>query len=421
MKNILHFLTPIVILAIAVSGFMALKMGREESPLIHSDEVVWRVDAMVATPAENRPQLTLYGITEAETFSEIKSTLAAEVINILSHEGDQVEKGTPLVELDSRESALLVLQRQAEINEINSQIELEEIKYHANVDTLQREQQLLQLSRGELQRIRKLKKGSMVSDSAADQALQEVERQLIKVAGRQQQIDEYKPRKRRLQAQRERLQALLSQTRLDLERATLFAPYSAVVHKIPVAPGGLVRPGDLVVSLYDPGSIQIRAQIPRTSIQQVRHGLEDGKDISMEGVVDGIPLQAKLVRLVSNQIDEVGGIEGIFTVTRAAMPPLPGRALQLSVTLPAIAGTIVIPYEALYENSRVYLIDEDGRLDPVTVSTLGWGSAADKSLIVVRSPELKAGDRVVTTHLPEAMKGLKVNHQQSGIRDEKNE
>ena len=411
MKKILRFLAPVLILAIAISGFIALKLSRGEQPIIHSDGLIWWVDTIVATPAENHPQLTLYGVTEAATFSEIKSTLAAEVVNIDAHEGGRVEKKASLVELDSRESALLVSQRQAEINEVNAQIELEEIKYHASMDALQREQQLLRLREDELKRIRRLKKGSMISESAADQALQEVEKQLIRVMERQQQIDEHQPKKRRLQAQKERLRALLSQTKLDLQRATIFAPYSAVVHKIPVAPGGRVRPGDLVVSLYDPNSIQIRAQIPRSSIQQIQHGLEHGEEIMMEGVVDGISIKAILTGLVSNQIDEVGGIEGIFAITKTTTPPLPGRALQLSVTLPAIPETVVLPYEALYENSRIYRIDNEGQLDPLKISILGWGGTADKSLIVVHGPLLNRGDRIVTTHLPEAMKGLKVRYE----------
>ncbi len=412
MKRVLRLLAPLLILALSISGFIALKMSREAPVVIQSDEVVWRVDSMVVTPNINRPQLTLYGVTEAATFSEIKSTLSAEVTAVPVHEGQRVEEGGQLVELDSSESLLLVQQRQAEIDEINAQIELEEIKYRSNQQALRGEQQLLQLREGELERIRRLKKGSMISESAADQALQKVEEQLIRVTERQQQIDGFLPQKRRLEAQREQTRTLLSQTRLDLQKASLHAPYGAIVHQIPVAPGERVRAGDIVASLYDPNSIEIRAQLPRTSIQLVRSGLKRGEEILMSGSVDGIPLQARLERLVSRRIDEVSGIDGIFVVTERSAPLLPGRALQFSVTMPEATESVVLPYEALYENNRIYRIDSEGRLEPLTVSILGWGGAGDESQVVIHTPLLTAGERVVTTHLPDAMKGLRVEYEQ---------
>ncbi len=418
MKKILRFLIPVLILAIAISGFMALKISKESRPVAQSEEVVWRVKTIQATLAENNPHLTLYGTTEAATFTEIKSTLTAEVINVLSHEGDHLKKGDLLAELDSRESALLVAQRQAEIREIGEQIKLEEIEYQANLDTLSREQQLLQLKKNELDRIKRLKGGSMVSQSAIDQTQQEVENRQIKIRERRQQIDQFEPQKSRLLAQKERLQALLAQRELDLQRAKLFAPYSAIIHKVPVAPGGRVRSGDTVISIYDPESIRVRAQIPRTAIEQIRSGLDREENIQMVGMVDNGSIQAILTRLVSDKVDEVGGVAGIFEIKAADTPPLPGRALELSVTLPAVAETIVIPYEALYENSRIYRVDADGRLEPVVVENLGWGNSSSiktrddsESMIVIGGSKLRNGDRIVTTHLPEAMKGIKVSYE----------
>lgn len=416
MKKIFRFLVPVLILAIAISGFIALKSSKEDRPIVQAEEIVWRVNTIDAALSENHPHLVLYGATEAATFTEIKSTLTAGVVKVLSEDGDNPEKGDLLIELDSRESALLVSQRRAEIRETNEKIRLEEIRYQADLDTLKREQQLLQLKKDELGRIMRLEGNSMVSQSTIDQAQQQIENMQIQVRDRKQQIDLFEPQKRQLLAQKERLQALLSQRELDLQRAKLFAPYQAIVHKVPVAIGGRVRSGDTVISLYDPQSIQVRAQIPRTAIEQIRGGLDRGEKIQMSGIVDNSPISAVLTRLVSDRVDAVGGVEGIFEITESATQPLPGRALKLSVTLPAVAETIVIPYEALYENNRIYRVDQDGRLEPIMVNNLGWGSSSpdsvdSESTIVVGSENLTSGDKIVTTHLPEAMKGVKVRYE----------
>lgn len=415
MKKILRFIVPVLILAIAVAGFIALKTSKEDRPIVRSEEVVWRVNTVEASLANNHPRLTLYGTTEAATFTEIKSTLNAGVVDVLSHDGDNPEKGGLLIELDSRESTLLVSQRQAEIRETDEKIRLEEIGYQADLDTLKREQQLLQLKRDELERIMQLKGNSMVSQSAIDQARQQIENMQIQIRGRRQQIDQFEPQKRRLLAQKERLQALLEQREIDLQRTRLVAPYQAIVHKVSVAVGGRVRSGDTLISLYDPQSIQVRAQIPRTAIEQIRGGLDRGEKIHMNGTVDNSPIKAVLTRLIADRVDAVGGVEGVFEIIESEIHPLPGRALELSVTLPAVTDTIVIPYEALYENSRIYRIDADGRLEPIKVNNLGWGSPLDvtgnESTIVVSGAKLRMGDRIVTTHLPEAMKGIKVRYE----------
>lgn len=415
MKKILRFIVPVLILAIAVAGFIALKTSKEDRPIVRSEEVVWRVNTVEASLANNHPRLTLYGTTEAATFTEIKSTLNAGVVDVLSHDGDNPEKGGLLIELDSRESTLLVSQRQAEIRETDEKIRLEEIGYQADLDTLKREQQLLQLKRDELERIMQLKGNSMVSQSTIDQTRQQIENMQIQIRGRRQQIDQFEPQKRRLLAQKERLQALLEQRELDLQRTRLVAPYQAIVHKVSVAVGGRVRSGDTLISLYDPQSIQVRAQIPRTAIEQIRGGLDRGEKIHMNGTVDNSPIKAVLTRLIADRVDAVGGVEGVFEIIESEIHPLPGRALELSVTLPAVTDTIVIPYEALYENSRIYRIDADGRLEPIKVNNLGWGSPLDvtgnESTIVVSGANLRMGDRIVTTHLPEAMKGIKVRYE----------
>lgn len=415
MKKILRFIVPVLILAIAVAGFIALKTSKEDRPIVRSEEVVWRVNTVEASLANNHPRLTLYGTTEAATFTEIKSTLNAGVVDVLSHDGDNPEKGGLLIELDSRESTLLVSQRQAEIRETDEKIRLEEIGYQADLDTLKREQQLLQLKRDELERIMQLKGNSMVSQSTIDQTRQQIENMQIQIRGRRQQIDQFEPQKRRLLAQKERLQALLEQREIDLQRTRLVAPYQAIVHKVSVAVGGRVRSGDTLISLYDPQSIQVRAQIPRTAIEQIRGGLDRGEKIHMNGTVDNSPIKAVLTRLIADRVDAVGGVEGVFEIIESEIHPLPGRALELSVTLPAVTDTIVIPYEALYENSRIYRIDADGRLEPIKVNNLGWGSPLDvtgnESTIVVSGANLRMGDRIVTTHLPEAMKGIKVRYE----------
>jgi hypothetical protein len=70
---------------------------------------------------------------------------------------------------------------------------------------------------------------------------------------------------------------------------------------------------------------------------------------------------------------------------------------------------------AVYGGERVYEIEEKTapkpvlRMRGVAVEMLGTRRDADgRELALVRSPELTAGDRLVITHLPNAINGLRV-------------
>ena len=69
---------------------------------------------------------------------------------------------------------------------------------------------------------------------------------------------------------------------------------------------------------------------------------------------------------------------------------------------------IAVPYQAIYGNSRLYLLQEN-RLQGVDVESIGQYSDDDgNALLLVKSAKIKAGDEIVITHLPNAVSGLKV-------------
>jgi len=67
-----------------------------------------------------------------------------------------------------------------------------------------------------------------------------------------------------------------------------------------------------------------------------------------------------------------------------------------------------VPYQAIYGNSRIYRIAED-RLQALDVESVGQSkNESGQVQVLVRSADIAAGDLIVTTHLPNAVSGLKV-------------
>ncbi|MBT8439443.1 MAG: hypothetical protein KJO91_06920, partial [Gammaproteobacteria bacterium] len=75
--------------------------------------------------------------------------------------------------------------------------------------------------------------------------------------------------------------------------------------------------------------------------------------------------------------------------------------------LPEINNVYSVPVSSIYGTSRIYRVDEN-RLSAIQVEKMGMQSVDGKQVVLVRSDQLKAGDEVITTQLPHAVSGLKV-------------
>ena len=115
-----------------------------------------------------------------------------------------------------------------------------------------------------------------------------------------------------------------------------------------------------------------------------------------------------LARLAGNVREGHSGVDSFFRVA----PPAPaleiGRVLKLSVVLPAEADVVALPVQSIYENDRVYQVVDD-RLQALTVERVGdHSTAAGEYRVLVRGAGLHAGAKVITTQLPKAISGLRV-------------
>jgi HlyD family secretion protein len=78
------------------------------------------------------------------------------------------------------------------------------------------------------------------------------------------------------------------------------------------------------------------------------------------------------------------------------------------VKLPTQANVAALPALAIYGQNRIYRI-VDQRLEALSITRVGdWTSPTGQQLTLVRSAELRSGDQVLITQLPNAVTGLLV-------------
>ncbi|MBE0438964.1 MAG: HlyD family efflux transporter periplasmic adaptor subunit [Gammaproteobacteria bacterium] len=408
MSLLKRLVLPIVILIIAIVIFVSMIKTKPESRTMTKPQKVWRVNTVSVSPQSYSPQITVYGRVETPFQASLNAALSADVITINAFEGDTVKTGDILIKLDDRDAGLIVTQRQADLDEISAQIQSEIATYNHDKAVLENEKQLLQLSQKAVSRSKKLEQTRLASQSSLEDALAAEQKQIVTLKKLEHDIAQHPSRLAQLQAKQSRAQALLEQAQLDLSRCTITAPFDGRIAKLNVAIGDRVRIGDQLLSTYDLSQLEVRAQIPGRLVDKISRMLSEGQVVTAQASVADQLLQFKLARLSGEVASDSGGIDGLFKLNSDDQSLAIGTFIQLTLTLTQQDNVIAIPYDALYGLDSVYQV-KDGFLQTITITRIGeiTTDSGEKQLLIA-SNQLKTGDKIVSTQLPNAITGLKV-------------
>jgi len=410
MKKIL---LPIVILAVSTAVVIYLVKTRPEKKPVEVKEHTWTVTTQTVVPTAIAPTLSLYGRVESPRTSTLRSPTFSlngngEVVELAILEGQSIKAKQILLRLDDRDSQLNLQQREADVADIEAQLDSEAVQHQNDIASVGHEETLLQLVQKSVDRATELEKRKLGSTSAADETQQAIERQHLSLNARRTQIKTFDLKIKQLQAKLQRAVALRDAAKLELERMQIKAPFSGTVAKVEVAIGDRVRSGDVLLTLYDNAALEVRAQIPLRYQATVLNSLAKKQSISAETLIDEHQVRLRLTRIAGQINKDSGGIDGLFTVEKGQEFLRLGQLLNLTLNLPEATEIVVLPFEAVYGTNRIYKL-QDNRMQGVLVERVGEKVAvAGESHILVRSAELKPGDKVITTQLPNAMDGLKV-------------
>ena len=136
--------------------------------------------------------------------------------------------------------------------------------------------------------------------------------------------------------------------------------------------------------------------------------LNHDEELVAIGTVNTQIIPLSLDRLSGEVKVDSGGIEGLFSLIKKEDSLALGEFVELKLKLRLQDNVIALPFNALYALNHVYKLS-DAHLQLVAVDRIGeyTNEAGDKQLLV-RSSELQQGDQVVSTQLPNATTGLRV-------------
>jgi multidrug efflux pump subunit AcrA (membrane-fusion protein) len=407
LRTAIKLILPVLVLAAGVGAFRVLKSTKPVQAPPAVQERIWRVAVERAVPERLAPELTLYGRVETPDLLRATASAAAWVTEVAVRDGDRVAAGDVLVRLDERDFLPRIAQAKAQTAELEAEIASERNRHETDRLALAQEKRLLQLARDAVARQERLKAQNVGAEQALDEAEQTAVQQALAVSDREMSIADHPTRLRALQARLASSRSRLEELQLEYERATVRAPYDGVITGVDVTEGDQVAKGTVLARMFALDSLQVRARIPAPYQAELVTALRGQGELPAAAELGDTVLALALDRIAG----EAGpsGVDGLFRVSGDPAALRLGQMLTLRLERPARDDVVAVPFRAVYGGGRIYKL-ADGRMVGVDVETLGErrGGEGGEERLLVRSPQLGRGDLIVTTHMPNAIDGLRV-------------
>ncbi|MEZ5489681.1 MAG: HlyD family efflux transporter periplasmic adaptor subunit [Gammaproteobacteria bacterium] len=302
------------LLVLGVSGLVAaliIATGPSAAP-VEQVETAWPVSVKTARPENLAPVLLTFGRLESRQVANLNTSISAPVKEIHRHEGEWVEAGELLIELDATELqlayeiALANYQRnQAQLKSVGTEQQLAE-------NLVAEYRQLNEITQARLQRVRDLHERGMIADSELDATRQQASEQAILVEEHLARVADFPNRVAQQQANVDESAAYLERARIDLAQTRVVAPFAGRVISTEVTQGDRVTAGTSLVRIADYSGLEIRTSIAAGTAALLRDSISRGQVVTATSELDGRRLSFPLVRLAADVKPGQSGIDAFF-------------------------------------------------------------------------------------------------------------
>lgn len=396
---------PLLIIVAGIAVFALLRMTSPEPAEVTATERSWRVAVQEVELATRVPVLPLYGEVVAPEKQAITASLAGRIAEKSVREGVRVKKGQLLLALDEADIQPVLAQARSQVADLEAQVRSEEVRYQNDRKALKSEKAILDNARRQHERVRSLVERNLASRENLEVATDALARAELTVTTRERAIDEHPARLQSLEAKLSQARANLSAVELDSERARVQAPFDGMVTDVQVAVGDRVSPNQALFSLYPLDGLEVRARVPQVFQAELFAALDRGETLTAQAE-DG---SQKFVLSRFAGLSDPAGTEAVLELLNEPRGLRPGALQTLTLERPPRENTVAIPFSAIYGADSVYIMTDDSRMQRVPVQRIGEARSENgERHLLIASDQLKSGMHLITTHLPNAVTGLKV-------------
>tara|TARA_R110002095_G_scaffold2463_10_gene10060 strand:- start:2899 stop:4254 length:1356 start_codon:yes stop_codon:yes gene_type:complete len=344
------------------------------------------------------------GKVAASRTSELAFERSGKLIKIAVDEGDQVQAGMVLANLNTRHLDVMRLKLQAE--RAAAQAKLDELIAGPRAQTIAvAEAEVRQLSarlkNGEADHSRNLEllKRKAISNSDFEASQFDVEQQTALLDAARSRLSELQEgtRKEQIAAQKAvvaNLDASLADNQVDLDDAVLTAPFSGRISKRYADEGTVISPNAPLFRLVEDQKLEAHIGVPVEMVKDLKHGTQ--QNVQLNGKTYESHLKAILPEL-----DPVTRTQEVVLALspEAAQQLVPGQVIRIEIEEPVQIQGFWLPLGALARGERglwsAYAViegqtDNEFVLEKRQVEVLH----TEGDRVLVRGT-LKTGDRIV--------------------------
>jgi multidrug efflux pump subunit AcrA (membrane-fusion protein) len=335
-------------------------------------------------------------------------------INPAFKEGNFIEKGTKLIQIDPRTYELEVERRKVQIKQ--SEAELKRLNQEVvNLNTrINIAKSDVILAKNEYLRLKKLVDKKVVAQSqldkteqaylASQERLQAIENQLALIG----------PQKEQLLAARDMSEVMYQQAKLDLERSRIAAPFDSWVLEKTVEVGQHVNVGQQLGSIYRSGEMDIEVNIPAKDFKWLPADMGETTPIAADVIFKNSGEEhiwrGRVARVKAKMDDRTRTLPVVIEVDdvnaakqkNGSFRLRPGMFVTVKVKGKEIRDAFVLPRHVVYPGDVVYTV-ADNQLKIKEINVL----RSYKDTVII-DDGLSEGDQIIKTPLSGAVDGMSV-------------
>ena len=202
----------------------------------------------------------------------------------------------------------------------------------------------------------------------------------------------------------------VSKALLDLERTTLTSPFDALVLSEDAEVGQLITPQTAVADLVATEEFRLQVSIPFYKLAELE--VEKPKIVVRQELASGVSVEwpGRLIHLLAD-IDPSSRMARLLIGVKDPLnlkesyphnwPLLLGSYVRVDFYGERIPGSFRIPREALREGDKVWIMNEEDRLE---VRPVGIAFKERESVVIDKG--LQEGERLIVSPLPLALPGM---------------
>ncbi len=290
---------------------------------------VFRTISVVVAPPERREAvrvISVLGSVRAEQIARIRTEVGGEVVGLFVRQGEEVRDGEPVMDLKVEEQKSAVVETQARLRE--AQVTVQERKLN-----LDRETELL-----------------------------------AQGASTQQAVDDARAAYNRAVAAANSVRAILSSRKSVTGKGKIVAPISGVVTQVNVNVGDIVPPNVEAITILDPASFRVVADVDELDITRIRPG--------QEAIVsfDAMPksrYRARVDRIIPQADEVTKTLPVILRLTDGVLNLSEGLTANINIVQERHPNALTIPRRAILDErgnkARLFVLTERNTLQLDTV------------------------------------------------------